>query len=230
MQIGSLSAYQSFNVSSTNTPTQPQSTEDSQAQGSEENSEAVDTSTQNNDSTSTTQEELTPQEQQMLRELQSIDTEVRAHEAAHMAAGGSLAGGATYQYTQGPDGRMYATSGEVPISMVSGDTPEATIRNAQQIQAAAMAPGDPSPQDYQVAASAAQMEGAARMELAQENYEERLAQMQESSQNTQGEDTQGGWQTPNSAFNTPPSPQSREDYTNQVIIDFNSNKATPLYT
>ena len=115
-------------------------------------------------------ETLDPQQTQALNELKAIDRNVRAHEAAHVGAGGGVvAGGASYTYTRGPDGQMYATAGEVPIRMQKGKTPEETIQNARRILAAAMAPADPSPQDYKVAANAAQMEVSARAEQAREN-------------------------------------------------------------
>ncbi|EAI3940388.1 hypothetical protein F1Q43_01020 [Campylobacter coli] len=108
--------------------------------------------------------ELTIQQVQQVRELQSIDRNVKAHEAAHQAAGGGLAGAASFSYTRGPDNQMYATAGEVPIRMQKGRTPEETIANARQVVTAAMAPADPSPQDYKVAANALKMEFEARAE------------------------------------------------------------------
>ncbi|EEA6139132.1 hypothetical protein G3850_000608 [Campylobacter coli] len=108
--------------------------------------------------------ELSQKEVAQVRELQSIDRNVKAHEAAHQAAGGGLAGAASFTYTRGPDNQMYATAGEVPISMQKGNTPEETIANARQVVAAAMAPADPSPQDYKVAANALKMEFEARAE------------------------------------------------------------------
>ncbi|ENZ3884802.1 putative metalloprotease CJM1_0395 family protein [Campylobacter coli] len=124
--------------------------------------------------------ELTMQQVQQVRELQSIDRNVKAHEAAHQAAGGGLAGAASFSYTRGPDNQMYATAGEVPIRMQKGRTPEETIANARQVVAAAMAPADPSPQDYKVAANALKMEFETRAEAtklkaqeAQEKKEEK---------------------------------------------------------
>ncbi len=108
---------------------------------------------------------LTPEQQQEVNRLKAIDRKVRAHEQAHMAAGGGLAGGASFQFVRGPDGRQYAVAGEVSISLSSGQTPESTIARARQIQAAALAPIDPSSQDRAVAAAAAQMESQARAEL-----------------------------------------------------------------
>ncbi|EPI2077145.1 putative metalloprotease CJM1_0395 family protein [Campylobacter upsaliensis] len=116
--------------------------------------------------------ELTMKEVQLVRELQSIDRNVKAHEATHQAAGGGLAGAASFSYTKGPDNQMYATAGEVPIKMQKGNTPEETIAIARQVVAAAMAPSDPSPQDYKVAANATKMEIEARAEATKLKAEE----------------------------------------------------------
>lgn len=100
-------------------------------------------------------------------QLRSTDSKVRSHEAAHIAAGnGVVTGGADFSYTKGPDGKMYATGGEVPIDTSEGKTPQETVQKARQIAAAAMAPSDPSPQDYKVAATAAIMEMRAHLEEA----------------------------------------------------------------
>lgn len=133
---------------------------------------------------STTQEkkdnpnELTQDEQRVVSQLQITDTKVRVHEMAHVAAGGTLTGGASYTYARGPDNKMYAIAGEVPISMSEGNTPEKTIANARQIQAAALAPSDPSPQDYTVAANAMKMEINARTELNKQKAEEKKAEQE----------------------------------------------------
>jgi hypothetical protein len=117
-------------------------------------------------------EKLSIDEERLVNELQARDSEVKAHEAAHQAAGGGMTGAATYTYQQGPDGKMYAIGGEVSISMSSGSTPQETIANARQIAAAAMAAGDPSPQDHAVAASARVMEMKAQQQLAKQQQEE----------------------------------------------------------
>jgi len=114
--------------------------------------------------------ELSSEEKKQLEQLKTRDREVRAHEAAHKAAAGSLArGGASLEFEDGPDGRRYAVGGEVNIdtSKVSGD-PQATISKAQTIRAAANAPAQPSGQDRAVAAQATQMETEARQEVAEE--------------------------------------------------------------
>ena len=119
--------------------------------------------------------ELTAEEQGQVEELKARDREVRQHEQAHMAAaGGNARGGPSNEYQTGPDGKRYAVGGEVSIdaSAVSGD-PQATIRKAQQVYRAALAPAEPSGQDRSVAAQAKAMEMEARRELSQQQIEER---------------------------------------------------------
>ena len=102
----------------------------------------------------TQQGRLTPEQQRQVAELQSRDREVRAHEAAHKAVGGSLAGGASFSYQSGPDGRRYAVGGEVSIDTGGERDPQATIAKMRQVVAAALAPAQPSSQDRAVAAAA----------------------------------------------------------------------------
>lgn len=137
--------------------------------------------------------ELDAKQIQQVRELQSIDRNVRAHEAAHQAAGGGLAGAASFTFTKGPDNQMYATAGEVPIKMRKGRTPEETIANARQIASAAMAPADPSPQDFKVAANASKMEFEARAEatkLKAQKIKEQEEKNKENNENLQKTNTQ----------------------------------------
>lgn len=103
-----------------------------------------------------------------IKALAARDREVRAHEQAHVAAGGQYAGAATYEFKRGPDGVNYAVGGEVKISTSKENTPEATLRKAQIIRRAALAPAEPSPQDRRVAAMATRMEAQARAEIAQQ--------------------------------------------------------------
>jgi len=113
-------------------------------------------------------------EQQIIDELSARDREVRTHEAAHLGAAGIYAnGGPTFSFQRGPDGKQYAVGGEVSIdtSPIPGD-PEATIRKAQTIRRAALAPADPSGQDRSVAASATQLELAAKTEQIQTSADE----------------------------------------------------------
>lgn len=110
--------------------------------------------------------ELSPEARQQLQELKARDAEVRAHERAHMAAAGEHAvGGPQYTYQTGPDGRQYAIGGQVNIdtSAEPGD-PEASEEKARQVRRAALAPGQPSAQDMQVASEASRLENESRME------------------------------------------------------------------
>ena len=107
-----------------------------------------------------------PQVQAQITQLKSIEEKVKAHEAAHKAAGGAMTGPVSYTYTRGPDGKNYITGGEVPISISTGKTPQETISRMQQVIQAALAPADPSPQDRAVAGQAAAMQQEARQQLA----------------------------------------------------------------
>lgn len=102
---------------------------------------------------------------QDVRVLQQTEEKVIAHERAHMSAGGQFAGGVSYQYTQGPDGKRYISGGEVPISIRPGRNPAETVRNMQQVRRAALAPADPSPQDLSVASAASLIEMKAAHEI-----------------------------------------------------------------
>lgn len=119
----------------------------------------------------TSQSQQTPQQAsataRVLAQLKAADREVKAHEQAHMAAGGGLTGAASYTYKTGPDGKQYAVAGEVPVDTSAGRTPEETLAKAQKIRAAALAPAQPSAQDYKVAQTAASLQQAARIEIAQ---------------------------------------------------------------
>ncbi len=122
---------------------------------------------------------LTKEEQQQVEELQKRDQEVRSHEQAHISAGGSLvSGGASFETTRGPDGKSYAVGGEVQIDTSEGANPETTLEKARQVQAAALAPAEPSAQDRQVAAEASRMMTQARTE--------QHAAKAEESENTRG--------------------------------------------
>lgn len=118
-------------------------------------------------------DKLSETDLKVIRELKQRDAEVRAHEAAHLAAAGGIAtSGASFSYQQGPDGARYAIGGEVSIdtSPVSGD-PAATIRKADTIRRAALAPAQPSGPDLAAAASASAMAAKAQAELLQKNQD-----------------------------------------------------------
>lgn len=109
-------------------------------------------------------------EQQQIAELKARDAEVRAHEAAHAAVGGQLAGPPSYTYQRGPDGQQYAVGGEVQISLAEvPNDPQATIARMKQVKAAALAPVEPSSADRSIAAEASRRIVEAQAELLAEN-------------------------------------------------------------
>lgn len=167
-------------------------------------------STQDLKSNEKVTQELTDGEKQQVSELKQRDAEVKAHEAAHLAAAGGLAqGGASYEYQKGPDGQNYAVGGEVSIdsSAVDGN-PEATITKAQQIRSAALAPASPSSQDYKVAAQASRIEAEARQELAKKSQG-----TQESNGTAESQST-----------------DENENVTDQRTSQYASNRAVMKYT
>ncbi|MBX9913611.1 MAG: hypothetical protein K2Y25_06910 [Pseudomonadaceae bacterium] len=105
-------------------------------------------------------------------QLSARDREVRAHEQAHSAVGGSYAGAPSYTFKRGPDGRSYAVGGEVAIDVGAiANDPAATIRKMEQVQRAALAPAEPSGQDRSIAARAQVLAAQARSELSVQQRE-----------------------------------------------------------
>lgn len=138
---------------------------------------------------------LTDEERQQVEELQQRDREVKAHELAHKSVGGRYVTGGSFTYQTGPDGVRYAIGGEVTIDTSSESTPEQTLRKAELIRRAALAPADPSPQDYRVASQAALMAAEARAEISAEQREE-IMQAREARQEQQAESPENGHAIP----------------------------------
>ena len=117
---------------------------------------------------------LTPAQQELVADLKARDAEVRRHEQAHAAVGGQYASAPSYSYQTGPDGRQYAVGGavQIDVSPVDGD-PAATITKMEVVQAAALAPAEPSAADRQVAALAATLRAQAIADLAALRAQER---------------------------------------------------------
>lgn len=160
------------------------------------------------DKTDKSADNLSEEEKDQVEELKKRDAEVKAHEQAHMAAGGSyVKGGASYEYQAGPDGGRYAVGGEVQIdsSPVKGD-PQATIAKAQTIAAAALAPAEPSGQDRAVAAQANKMMAQAQAELMQKN----------SGGKTENDDESGNELI---TVNAPKNEKTKTDASNDTITD-----------
>lgn len=125
------------------------------------------------------EQQLSEEEQKIVKQLQARDLHVKMHEQQHLSAAGAFAvGGPTYHYQTGPDGKAYAIGGEVHLDVSEvPNNPEATIAKAQTLRQAALAPADPSGADRSIAAAASQMEAKARAELLQKNQKEAQLQM-----------------------------------------------------
>lgn len=122
--------------------------------------------------TSANPEGLSESEKRQVDKLKQRDREVRAHEQAHANVGGSYAGAPRYQFTRGPDGKSYATSGEVQIDISPEREPEATVRKMDVVIAAALAPAEPSSQDYAVARQAQAQRTQAQAEVREQQQAE----------------------------------------------------------
>jgi hypothetical protein len=122
------------------------------------------------------QQLLTPAEQRQVQKLKSVDRIVRDHEAAHVQAGGDLiTSGPNYTYTYGPDGQRYAVGGEVGIDVSATGKPQADIEKGRRVEAAALAPADPSAQDRAVASAARQLAARGQADLVAQRQRERIA-------------------------------------------------------
>ena len=152
------------------------------ASGTVDETETMGASSTDESESSEDSAELTSEEKTQVVRLQARDAEVRAHETAHIMASGGMAGGASYTYATGPDGKRYAIGGEVSISSLPTSDPKQALRNAQRMRAAALAPANPSGQDRAVAARAASTEARARVAIASE--EEAVREASESDEGT----------------------------------------------
>ncbi len=158
--------------------------------GSQEKNLKIDVSrssskSNKNTSLSNSKKELSLREKLILEKLKRRDREVRNHEMAHVLAGGPyVLGGPHYIFVVGPDGKLYAVGGEVKIDLSPvPNNPDATIRKAETIKRAALAPANPSAQDRAVAAKAEQMAMKARMEKLKKQLEKLHQKQEDFSQN-----------------------------------------------
>ncbi len=137
-------------------------------------------------------QELTEEEQKQVDELKKRDAEVRAHEQAHAAVGGSYASAPTYEFQTGPDNKQYAVGGEVQIDAAPvPNDPKATIEKMDIVIRAALAPQEPSAQDKKVAAEAQKNRSEAQAALAKQQQSERNGDDEDESlkaQTTKSED------------------------------------------
>lgn len=79
-------------------------------------------------------------------------SEIYAHELAHKSAGGALAGSIVIE--RNADGIPFAGHVDIKMPSLNPNDPQKTINDANTVIRSAMAPSDPSDQDYRVAAQA----------------------------------------------------------------------------
>ena len=93
-------------------------------------------------------EDYSPEQENALARLKQRDTEVRQHEASHLANPELIAGnGPRYSYEIGPDGKAYALSGIVTVSTGTARSPEDAIRKAQALKNSSAGVSEMSAQD-----------------------------------------------------------------------------------
>lgn len=175
--------------------------------------EAPDDRSEEQPSSSSHPQELNKNDQATIVKLSARDREVRAHEQAHIAAGGQyIRSSANFTYQRGPDGKIYAVGGEVSIDVGKGRTPEETLAKMQTVRRAALAPANPSSTDRQVAAQATARMNQARQEIQQGRMEELVAKIdnEEDADKVLPEDSSSGKQTRHGISG---SAQLAEDYT-----------------
>lgn len=157
------------NISTIHSPVQQQSdkvslssesiSRNTQIKDEETNRQSVENSF--NDNADISSEQL-----REIQKLQQRDAEVKAHEQAHLSTAGQYAaGGASFSYTTGPNGKRYATGGEVPIDLSKEKDPQATLMKMTQVRRAALAPANPSAADRNIAARASMIAADAMSEI-----------------------------------------------------------------
>jgi hypothetical protein len=88
--------------------------------------------------------------QRVLEKFKKADAQIRSHEQIHATIGATTTP-ISYNYQQGPDGKMYAVGGSVRFDTSIPDDPKAAAFKLDQIQKAASAPTDPSSADNTIA-------------------------------------------------------------------------------
>lgn len=164
----------SMPAGSLNRPQNEQGSQDPQAKDTLEKQGVIDDAKvkANASSVNSDVDEEDPDVRREIQDLTVIEDKVIAHEQAHMSVGGEFAGGASYSYTVGPDGKRYISGGEVGISIPSVDDPEQMLRMLERVRQAAMAPADPSSQDLRVASSATSRMAKVNSEIAAKKADE----------------------------------------------------------
>ena len=84
--------------------------------------------------------------ERVLEKFKKMDTNVRSHEQVHASIGPTTSP-ISYNYQQGPDGKMYAVGGSVRLDTSIPDDPKAAAFKLEQIKKAASGPSDTSNAD-----------------------------------------------------------------------------------
>lgn len=88
--------------------------------------------------------------QRVLEKFKQADANIRSHEQIHATIGQTTAP-ISYNYQQGPDGKMYAVGGSVRMDVSIPDDPKAAAFKLDQIKKAALGPSDLSGADTTIA-------------------------------------------------------------------------------
>lgn len=113
---------------------------------------------------------LDTEDQATVARLRARDGAVRAEEMSHKLLAGPNAGSIQYEYQRGPDGRLYAVGGRVPIVPVAGLTGLAAIANEIALRGAAAVPGTSSADSAALRAGNARLAELIQADLANQAY------------------------------------------------------------
>ena len=91
--------------------------------------------------------------QRVLNRFKKSDQEIRTHEQTHSAAS-NVASTPKYDYQVGPDGKLYATGGEVRLDTSIPDDEKAAQSKLDELQKASSAPNNLSSADAQISRTA----------------------------------------------------------------------------
>ena len=84
----------------------------------------------------------------VLEKFKNKDSQVKVHEQSHA---GLAVSGISYNYQQGPDGKMYAVGGSVRLDTSMPNDPQAAQNKLDKLQKAAVSSSDPSAADLSIA-------------------------------------------------------------------------------
>jgi len=91
--------------------------------------------------------------ERVLEKFKSRDAEVKSHEQVHASIGQTTTP-ISYNYQQGPDGKMYAVGGSVRLDTSMPDDPKAAAFKLDMLQRAASGPSGMSGSDANIASQA----------------------------------------------------------------------------